>query len=234
MVAMWLLQSNQRTKASVTAAALGLVSSVLFVALSLLEHSKSLHGSVLLNVYLLFSILFDATRARTLWNMSFAASITIPFTVSLGLKILILSLEEINKTRYIAPSEKSCGPEETAGVFSRSLLLWLNKLIFAGFSNILGVDNLPQIDRRLRSEALWTSFGARWESCKYTRATTEACLYAYFHHSTQAGEKRPVYGNHQDAQMADSCSCYSNSLSRSPQHNAATLDLPVLGISQCS
>ena len=166
MVTMWALRSSQRTKASIATAVLNLVSSMLFAAISLLEHSKSLHGSILLNTYLFFSIIFDATRTRTMWNMALSTSLTIPFTTALGLKVVILGLEELNKTRYIRAGERKSAPEETAGIFSRSLFLWLNRLIFTGFSNVLRVESLPEIDRRLCSESLWSSFGSRWEGSK--------------------------------------------------------------------
>lgn len=104
--------------------------------------------------------------------MAYGASITVPFTLSLGLKISILGLEEVNKTKYISPGEGRCAPEETAGLFSRTLFWWLNKLIRTGFSNVLTVESLPEIDGRLSSESLWASFGSRWEQCECIASIT--------------------------------------------------------------
>jgi hypothetical protein len=136
------------------------------MALSFTEHSKSLKPSGLLNAYLFFSVLFDIVRTRTLWMMNFEPTIPAIFSASLGLKIAILILEEVNKTRYIDASVGEAAAEETAGIFSRTLFWWLNRLIRTGFSKVLTVDGLPPIDRRLCSEALLATFTKRWEEGK--------------------------------------------------------------------
>lgn len=133
------------------------------MALSFTEHSKSLHPSSLLNAYLFFSVLFDIVRTRTLWMMDYQVAIPGIFTASLGLKILILVLEETNKTKYIKSDHRETAAEETAGIFSRTLFWWLNRLIRTGFSKVLNVPTLPTIDRRLLSESLLASFSQRWE-----------------------------------------------------------------------
>jgi ATP-binding cassette, subfamily C (CFTR/MRP), member 1 len=90
------------------------------------------------------------------------------FSASLGLKVLILVLEEANKTSFIHDSVTAQGTaaEETAGIFSRTLFWWLNGLIWTGFSKVLHVETLPTIDQRLCSESLLARFSKRWEEGK--------------------------------------------------------------------
>lgn len=91
------------------------------------------------------------------------------FSAALGFKVMILVLEEANKTSYIHKSTAAEGiaAEETAGIFSRTLFWWLNSLIRTGFSKILHVETLPTIDKRLCSESLLARFSKRWEESKY-------------------------------------------------------------------
>lgn len=159
------MNSTQKTRTSVAAASLNVVNSFIFIALSFNEHSKSLHPSGLLNGYLFFSILFDIVRTRTLWMMGQSVAIPAIFSVSLGLKVLILVLEESNKSRYINESTtaEQTSAEETAGISSRTLFWWLNRLIRTGFSTALQVETLPTIDKALCSESLLARFTSRWE-----------------------------------------------------------------------
>jgi ATP-binding cassette, subfamily C (CFTR/MRP), member 1 len=166
LLVLWATGPVQRTRTSVAAAALAMVDSFAFLILSYSEHAKSVRPSALLSAYLFFSILLDAVRTRTLWLMSYGNAILGLFTASLTLKVAILALEEISKRRYIDHDEKTYGPEETSGIFSHSLFLWLNGVIMAGYRKVLSVDDLIPIDRRLCSERLWTSFGTAWHNCR--------------------------------------------------------------------
>lgn len=98
--------------------------------------------------------------------MDFQSAIPAIFSASLGLKLVVLILEEVNKTKYIDPSVGETAAEETAGIFSRTLFWWLNRLIRTGFSKVLTVDGLPTIDRRLCSQSLLATFTKRWEEGK--------------------------------------------------------------------
>ena len=82
------------------------------------------------------------------------------------MKVVILLVQQTSKVAYLDPREINPAPEATSGVFGRSLFLWLNSLIFAGYKKVLTVDDLQSIDERLCSTALWASFGKVWDACK--------------------------------------------------------------------
>jgi ATP-binding cassette, subfamily C (CFTR/MRP), member 1 len=130
--------------------------------LSYMEHSRSLRPSPLLSIYLIFSILFDAVRVRTLWLVGYDPSIRDLFTASLAMKVLILGMEAKGKRRYFSVADRDLGPEESSGVFSQSFFLWLNALIQQGFKKVLSPTDLYPIDEKMTSEALAASFWQRW------------------------------------------------------------------------
>jgi len=67
LLVLWSVSVRSRTSTSFPSAVLGLASSAIIIGLSYVEDIKSTRPSSLLTVYLLLSILFDATRIRTLW-----------------------------------------------------------------------------------------------------------------------------------------------------------------------
>jgi ATP-binding cassette subfamily C (CFTR/MRP) protein 1 len=82
---------------SISASTLSFVTSLMFCALSYMEHSKSLAPSLVLNAYLFLSLPFDAVVLRTLWLTPFDVAIRNLFTASFIMKGIILLLEAMGK-----------------------------------------------------------------------------------------------------------------------------------------
>jgi hypothetical protein len=168
LAALWAKDTNttQDKRTTVAAAVLGILDCVAFAALSISEHSSSVGPSLLLDFYLLLSVIFDAVRLRTLWLKSVDTTIASLSSASLALKLVILVLEELSKRRWIIDGATSWSNEETAGLFSRTGFCWLNPLLLTGYSATLSVSKLPVIDRTLLSESLWERIGPKWEACE--------------------------------------------------------------------
>lgn len=148
----------------IVSSALGLVSALVIVALSYLEHERSVRPSTVLCVYLLLSILFDIAQCRTLWLLQRHgqqdALLPALFSAQLANKVLLLLVESLGKTRYLVGSWsalKRC-PEAVASVFSRGVFWWLNGLLTHGFSATLDLEKLYETDEGLRSEKLLVEF----------------------------------------------------------------------------
>ncbi|KAH8881831.1 putative ABC multidrug transporter [Thozetella sp. PMI_491] len=159
ILGLWAIQSTSKTRASIPTAAIALFASMMFIALSFKTHTSSHGPSVLLGSYLFLSTLFDAVRIRTLWLMGFSTPLTALFTASLGLKVLVLTLEEMSGSG----EEGQCSSEERAGVISRTVFWWVNGLMKLGYSQPLSVEKLPTIDSSMSSECLWERVGKKWE-----------------------------------------------------------------------
>lgn len=87
--------------ASIPSTTLALFSAVEIIVLSHLEHGHSITPSFLLNVYLLFSILLDAAQIRSLVLRSGNVFILATFSVTVGLKGILLVLEAQNRLPYL-------------------------------------------------------------------------------------------------------------------------------------
>ncbi|KAJ0346519.1 hypothetical protein COL154_008012 [Colletotrichum chrysophilum] len=155
------------TRASITAAILKLVDVFALGILSWLEHSYSPRPSTLLNVYLLVSLSFDAVQTRTLWlkaNDEGTSVLLIPaeFTAALLIKSGLLVLEAIEKRSLLLPEWRHKTPEETAGVFSRSLLIWLRGILLKGRKTLLAPTDLDPLSEGLGTAHLSRVFGTIW------------------------------------------------------------------------
>lgn len=152
---------------SISASTLSFVTSLMFCALSYVEHSKSLAPSLLLNAYLFLSLLFDAVMLRTLWLTPFGIAIRNLFTTSFIMKGIILLLEVMGKRRYLSSSDKQRSPEETSGLYSQGLFWWFNSIIIHGFRHILKPDDLYEVDEAMSAEVLDSKFWKVWNECKF-------------------------------------------------------------------
>ncbi|KAK6853810.1 hypothetical protein PG995_010622 [Apiospora arundinis] len=156
------------TRASLAAAVLQLLDVLALGALSWLEHSYSPRPSTLLNIYLLVSLTFDAVQTRTLWlkvreESSDVILIPAGFTASLVVKTTLLVLEVIEKQRFLLPEWRHKAPEETAGVFSRTLLIWLRGILAKGRNTLLAPTDLDPLSEGLGTADLSRAFWAAWD-----------------------------------------------------------------------
>ncbi|KAM7193332.1 ABC transporter [Rhypophila sp. PSN 637] len=158
-----------------------LVAIVSLGGLSLLEHSTSPRPALLIQGYLSLTLLFDAARLRTRWRLASLGPraeagaaemwqelviIGALQTASFVLKLALLIFESLPKDQYLLPTIDGVppySPEEKAGLFSRSLLLWLNTLFLKGYRHKLEVDDLFRIDSALGSEQLTEKVKFAWE-----------------------------------------------------------------------
>ena len=155
------LRSFHVTSMFIAASVLKLVSAILMITLSVVDHSRSPRPSVLLSIYLSTSLVLDATQARTL----FLASGSKPeltyssiFTAAIALKAVILMLEAKQKSSWVCWDEKEHSPEETSSIFSLGIFFWLNKMFRLGYSKILTVEDLYPLDSSMKSKSLHNRF----------------------------------------------------------------------------
>ena len=155
------IRSLDVTGTSIASTVLQFLAAVCMVPLSFLDHSRSPRPSILMSIYLLLTLLFDITQARTFWLASGTRpelTYTTVFTASVALKVVILFLEAQRKTRFVKWDSKEHSPEETSGIYSLGAYLWLNKLFSHGYSRILQMDDLYPLDFSMRGKALHEHF----------------------------------------------------------------------------
>ncbi|KUJ06202.1 P-loop containing nucleoside triphosphate hydrolase protein [Mollisia scopiformis] len=153
--------SIQKTKASVPATVLTLIGYIFLPILSYAEHVKTIRPSLILNVYLLFSLFFDGVRARTLW-LRYNDKIAADFTAGLVVKLILVLLEAVEKTGILRPEFRGNSPEATGGIYSRSFFWWLNGLFRVGWSKTLSIPDLFSLDKHLGSQYLRNLLQSSW------------------------------------------------------------------------
>jgi ATP-binding cassette, subfamily C (CFTR/MRP), member 1 len=166
LVTLWSLSSTTRTRTSIAEAVIGLFDAFTIAALSYVEHTRSVKPSIILNGYLFFSILLDIPLVRTFWIRPGFHAIAGVFTAALGTKATLLVLEETPKSLLVG--EKSAPKETVAGVISRSVLWWCNKLLLTGSRLVIGVDDLGSIDDKFDSKKLLEQLETEWEKSEYS------------------------------------------------------------------
>lgn len=161
---LWSAIATPRNTASIPSAALNFVAATIVLALSWFEDSRSIRPSTFLSTYLLFTILLDLPQARTLWLQRSSISVAALFSVNIGIKLALLSLESRNKRPYIITAESWMHPPESvSGIINRSLMWWLNRLFQYGYKALIKPDALYTLDKDLSADHLHRRVHTAWE-----------------------------------------------------------------------
>lgn len=153
------------TRASLPAAALSFAASLNLLGLSYAEHVYSCRPSTVINIFLLFSVLFDATRTRTLWLQDYNRSSAIAALAATVLKLVMLPVEAIEKRGFLRPQYRELPPEATSGIFSQWAFWWELPLFRAGYAKKLEIETLFPLEKHFKSSFLQQSLQIRWSQC---------------------------------------------------------------------
>lgn len=149
---------------SLAGAIIELIAALALVILIDLEHVRSIRPSFLVSSYLFTTLLFDLVRVRTTWLTSDSPAYAACLSSSIAIKLLLLLLENVEKRKWLKPSEKVRSGESLSGLFSRGLFGWLNGLLWNGYSMLLTGSSLPTIHEKLSSRDLSAQFADSWAS----------------------------------------------------------------------
>jgi len=190
LLVLFAARSFLRTRATLATATLTLVDSFGLCVLSHAEHLYSVRPSAIINVYLLLTLPFDIARSRTFWIDGATKSIAAVFSSAIGVKIMILIIEAIEKRHILLDRYRYSSPEVTSGIYSRSFFWWLNTLMGTGFRRILTNEDLYPIDHEMTSAVLldrgdkaWRNTNKQrsralvWSTLKATRGAFAYCVF---------------------------------------------------------
>ncbi|KAE8348413.1 ABC transporter-like protein [Aspergillus coremiiformis] len=160
----WASPSVASNRMSIPAASLRVVDAFVMLTLSAVEYQRSIRPSTILNVYLLFTLLFDAVQVRTLWLMHNQIPLSAIASASLAAKMIVLILEAQNKRKVLREPYRDLSPESIAGIFAQGSFWWLNSLLRRGFRTLLSPSDMFQVDSDLSSRFLKGRFLFYWNS----------------------------------------------------------------------
>lgn len=158
--------NNRLTKAALPSAVLSFVAGIAILFLSRLEDSRAVRPSSLLSIYLLVSLAFDAVQTRTLYLKHVSSLILGLFTANVGIKLVLLLLENRSKRSYLKSPYNVYPPEATSGIVNRSFFWWITPVFATGFRKLLTLNDLFTTDPGLLSEPLLTQMEISWKKCK--------------------------------------------------------------------
>ena len=161
---LWSYNDVFHSSRTLAASSLSCVATLCIAAVLYLEHHRLLRSSAFLSVYLSITVLFDIVKARSYFIRPGLTSLGALATVVITSKLALLLLMEKSKRSLIRSAlfRVSMGPEVTSGFWARSLFLWLNATLLAGFKNIISVDDLRDMGPEFDSDSLLAKFLARW------------------------------------------------------------------------
>ncbi|KAK6540555.1 hypothetical protein TWF694_009346 [Orbilia ellipsospora] len=159
----WTFRAPVLTRTSIAAAVLSFCEVLAIGIVSNYEHIRNIRPSSLLGIGLVLSIICDIIRARTFIKIDFDNLLTALFTASIASKVSVLLLEAKDKRLFLRSPDTEKPPEETSGLFSRSVFWWLTPLLRNGYSKILGFSDLWHLDERIDAPDLKDHFYHTWQ-----------------------------------------------------------------------
>lgn len=162
----WSTHSALRSWSSIAATALSLATSAILCLLSYFEHGRNVRPSSILLVYFLFSSVFDAARARTIWLVAPSSSLADLFIISTVMKVLVLMLESYEKGKYMLSPVNKHRPESTSSVLNRSVFFWLNRVVWNGARTVILPRDLYELTPEMTSKSLISPFLGIWKNLK--------------------------------------------------------------------
>ena len=176
VIALWAKSGTIRTNASVANSVITFLGYLSLLGLSIIEHHRSIRPSLIIEAYLLLTLLFDAAHVRTLWLQGYNNSVAAATTVTFAFKVVLLCLEAISKRSILRSEYQWTSTEATAGLISKGFFLWQNPLLLTGFSKSLTVDTLLPLDKHLSSWYLYSLLRG-----KNRKKPQRTLLLRYFH-----------------------------------------------------
>jgi ATP-binding cassette, subfamily C (CFTR/MRP), member 1 len=140
LLVLYAVKPTLRTRATLASAVLTLVDALGLCLLSHAEHLYSIRPSAIINIYLLITLIFDIARARTLWlEDGVAKSVAAVFSSAIGVKVMVLSIEAIEKRGILLDRYRYSSPEVTSGIYSRKFTIPQNPFLPRQFRDYLCV-----------------------------------------------------------------------------------------------
>ncbi|GKZ31963.1 hypothetical protein AbraIFM66950_000962 [Aspergillus brasiliensis] len=169
---------NPSTGISSAVAISGLLASIALMILSIYEHTRSVAPSTLIPLYVIPSLCLDVAQCQRLGSHGQHG---VPYTVTamfLVNKVAVIILEALPKRGILLAVHRDRSPVDTAGPYSTLFLSWINPLLWNGFFNHLGVDNLYPLEVALSSKRVGERFQAEWERSRHLlKAVTTVLKY---------------------------------------------------------
>ncbi|KAJ5765966.1 uncharacterized protein N7511_003582 [Penicillium nucicola] len=138
------------TSLSLASSILDVVVIMASLLLSWLEDQRSIRPSDLMIIYFAVMTILSLARARSLWLLTVPTSRPAAlWTLICAGTAAVLGMESVHKTQRLGMAYHQPSKEVTASFWVRSFFIWVIPLFRTGFSTILAVHDMPNVDTAL-------------------------------------------------------------------------------------
>ena len=130
--------------------------------LLVLENKRSPKPSDLAVLYLLPSIICDVLLLTMSPKIQALSTASQPLLARCVLHSVLLVFESCDKRPSLGSSSNLQSPEESHGVLGRVLYIWINPILFQGYTNILVDQDLPPLSQDMKPEFIRKSMLQTW------------------------------------------------------------------------
>lgn len=177
--------SALQTHASLAAAVLNIVATFAAACVSVLEDQRSLRPSDLLALFFMVSSLCALPRLRSLWLLPTASDNACRYLwlAIFIITVLALIVESIPKTKILKLEYQNTPEEQTCGFLNRSFFIWLLPFLQKGYSKVLRIEDINEIDTHLQGQECSEKLQVAWKSQQSNDTSShhliKATFYAY-------------------------------------------------------
>lgn len=120
-------------------------------------------------------LITQAVHLRSLWWRKPDVAVKLLSILQIVATASFLGAESVRKSSMLLGHRESTAPDVLAGIFSKSLFMWLNSLFRRGFGRSLLPKDLDSIDPDLTSVETYQRFESKW--LRNTRQNKKASLF---------------------------------------------------------
>ncbi|WYZ45022.1 hypothetical protein EsH8_VIII_000338 [Colletotrichum jinshuiense] len=174
-----------QTSASIAADVLTFIATLAVLLVSVLNHQRSHRPSTLLSLYLSASIILGIARVRTIWLLPSDGPLQAIATISFVLTLAVLVLESIEAKKIVCipdnSNSKNATPEQSSGFWARTCFSWLARTFYLGYSKVISLSDLPQLDPSMESHILHKDLTVSWDKYNHQsrHSLVKACFWSY-------------------------------------------------------
>ncbi|KXS96328.1 hypothetical protein AC578_9376 [Pseudocercospora eumusae] len=154
-----------QTSASLPADLLSLISMMLLLVLSILNHQRSYRSSSIVAIYLSAYTLLGAPRVRTLWLITSGGPASVTLMATLVLAAAATAVDSIGISTCTIHNNERHSPELYSGFWNRAVFAWLMPTLRAGYARVLSSDDVPRLDPKIGSDPAHHHLLSAWENC---------------------------------------------------------------------
>ena len=144
-----------------------------------MEDQYSVRPSDILVIFFSVLSVLSAARLRSLWHLQGVIVCKALWTVIFVLFVALMFVESLRKTKILRSPYDMLGKEEISGFWGRSFFTWVFPMFRKGYSSILSLADLPDVDESLKGRNAGQKLQKAWNSSSGSRRLLKSVLLAY-------------------------------------------------------